>query len=94
MSRMQVEWLDDRLFGEGGADRLYGYDGNDYLDGGSSNDRLEGGAGIDSFFGQSGNDKFYAADGVAESIFGGSGSSDAAQRDNVDTVSSVETVLL
>lgn len=82
----------DRLYGENGADRLYGYDGNDTLDGGSSGDRLEGGAGNDTIYGQSGDDKFYTKDGVADTLFGASGT-DSANVDSIDRRESIELLI-
>jgi Ca2+-binding RTX toxin-like protein len=82
----------DRLFGEAGADRLYGYAGDDLLDGGSSGDRFYGDAGTDVYYGQSGNDKFYCNDGVAEYIYGASGT-DLTENDIYDYFISCEGLL-
>ena len=71
----------DSLNGSGNADTLKGGDGNDVMYGGFGNDDLDGGAGTDIMYGNEGNDTFHSADTVADSLFGGSGSDTATDRD-------------
>ncbi|MCU0544269.1 MAG: hypothetical protein MUE44_19180 [Oscillatoriaceae cyanobacterium Prado104] len=49
-------YLDDAIYGAGGADTLKGLDGNDLLFGGTGNDKIYGGRGDDWLEGNSGND--------------------------------------
>ncbi|NJK67563.1 MAG: calcium-binding protein [Microcoleus sp. SU_5_3] len=49
-------YLDDAIFGAGGADTLKGLDGDDFLFGGTGNDKLYGGRDSDWLEGNSGND--------------------------------------
>ena len=81
----------DKVLGEAGGDRVYGGDGNDYITGGSSGDRLYPGTGVDTVLGDGQNDVIFAIDGVADQLFGGSGT-DSAHADNVDARSSIEQV--
>jgi Ca2+-binding RTX toxin-like protein len=57
-----------------GTDSLYGGAGNDALSGGYGNDALYGESGLDSLYGGAGNDYLNGgADGLADSLTGGSG---------------------
>ncbi|NJK75964.1 MAG: calcium-binding protein [Microcoleus sp. SU_5_6] len=49
-------YLDDAIYGAGGADTLKGLDGDDFLSGGSGNDKIYGGQDSDWLEGNSGND--------------------------------------
>ena len=85
----------DTVFGNGGNDKIEGSDGNDVLHGGGGNDSLYGGAGTDQLFGDDGNDWLYAKDNNKDSVDGGAGSEDHAQRDELlDVVSNVEIIIV
>jgi RTX calcium-binding nonapeptide repeat (4 copies) len=49
-------YIDDAIYGAGGADTLKGLDGDDFLFGGTGNDKVYGGQGSDWLEGNSGND--------------------------------------
>jgi uncharacterized delta-60 repeat protein len=83
----------DALFGDAGFDTLNGQNGNDHLEGGDGNDTLTGGAGNDTMLGQAGDDTFYARDGAKDTVDGGSGTADRAQRDGIDSVVNVEQTI-
>ena len=90
----------NHLYGQGGNDRLYGGVNNDLLDGGGGVDRLFGGDGNDTLLGGSSNDKLYGeggndslnGQGQSDLIDGGDGM-DSAQKDLLDSVVNVESVL-
>ena len=75
--------LDDSIDGEAGDDIIFGGVGNDILIAGSGENQL---------FGQNGNDTIFAQDGNLDFIDGGAGS-DSAEIDNVDLLSSIETII-
>jgi len=92
---------DDRLDGAGGQDcvrggrgmdRLKGGDGNDRSNGGRGRDRVNGGAGRDRLVGGGGNDRINARDGEADEVRCGTGRTDFARGDDVDTFLSCERV--
>jgi uncharacterized delta-60 repeat protein len=81
----------DVLSGQGGNDTIRGGTGNDQLSGGGGNDQLDGGAGTDRVTAGRGDDEIRAADGAADTIFGGAGR-DRAQVDRLlDVVAEVES---
>jgi Ca2+-binding RTX toxin-like protein len=85
----------DTVFGNGGNDIIEGSDGNDELHGGNGNDKLYAGGGNDKLFGDDGNDWLYAKDNNKDSVDGGAGSEDHAQRDELlDVVSNVEIIIV
>jgi Ca2+-binding RTX toxin-like protein len=71
---------DDHLIGGNGQNLLRGLDGNDTLDGGPLADFFEGDAG---------NDVFHAQDGVADTVFGGTGIDSGDFDAGLDDVSGV-----
>ncbi|MEA2460825.1 MAG: hypothetical protein QOH90_1002 [Actinomycetota bacterium] len=75
--------LNDELNGGRGSDTLLGGDGNDILTGGTRKDSLQGG---------NGQDTLKANDGVRDIVNGGP-QSDKASVDDLDDVTSVETLL-
>lgn len=62
------------------------------LHGGTTADTLTGGPGADSLYGMDGNDTLNAWDGIADVVNCGSGSSDVADVDSIDTVTGCESV--
>jgi Ca2+-binding RTX toxin-like protein len=90
----------DHLYGQDGNDRLYGGDGDDVLDGGGGVDRLFGGNDNDVLYGGSSNDKLYGEAGndtlfgqkQADLMDGGAGI-DSAQKDALDTLVSIESII-
>lgn len=90
----------DKLFGQGGDDRLYGDAANDRLDGGGNVDHLYGGDNNDTLFGGGSNDKLYGGagndslNGQGQSdLINGEGGTDIAQKDILDTLVSVESII-
>jgi len=98
--RINGSGTSDKIYGQAGNDRLYGDAGNDRLDGGGGVDRLFGGDGNDTLLGGSSNDKLYgeagndSLDGQGQSdlVDGGDGT-DSAQKDLLDSVVNVESLL-
>jgi uncharacterized delta-60 repeat protein len=91
----------DRLTGSPSGNSLRGMDGNDTLDGGAGDDLLFGGGGDDvltggdgrdKLVGEAGDDTFFSRDGFADVLDGRSGN-DKAQKDDLDGLTSVETIL-
>lgn len=93
----------NRITGGGGSDTINGLDGDDTLYGGSGNDTIKGGAGNDTLYAEAGLDKLYGEDGNdtlyarnttadADVLDGGAGT-DRAQKDSLDKLTSVETLL-
>ena len=80
----------DQLFGDGGADSIDGGGGNDTLFGGVGIDSITGGDGADSMFGEGGNDVIFNSDAFADSVDCGSGPSDDAEVDPLDTLTGCE----
>jgi Ca2+-binding RTX toxin-like protein len=62
------------------------------MSGGFGDDRFVPGPGTDSMFGQAGNDVFFARNSKRDIVNGGTGTSDSATVDRVDSVSSVEKI--
>lgn len=60
--------------------------------GGAGNDRLSGGGGIDRLVGGGGNDRFFSRDSAVDLILGGRGQ-DEAEKDDLDRVRGVESIL-
>jgi Ca2+-binding RTX toxin-like protein len=60
--------------------------------GGAGADTITGNAVVNTLVGNGGNDKFFVRDSVADVIDGGGGS-DSAQKDNLDQLTSIETLL-
>jgi uncharacterized delta-60 repeat protein len=83
----------DQMFGNGGNDSMVGEGGNDYLLGGSGNDVLYGNGGNDTLSGGGGNDRFFGGPDAADTVTGGPGN-DSAAKDDKDTYSSIETLLV
>lgn len=83
----------DFIIGTGGANALRGNGGNDWIRGLHGNDVIDGGAGNDFLYGDEGDDKFYARDFTKDTIAGGAGT-DAAKRDAIDIINSVEGVIV
>lgn len=89
----------DRLFGGIGVDTLHGDGGNDYLDSGADNhDRLFGDGGDDTLLsegtgatldGSGGNDTILAHNNEPD-VINGDGGHDTAQKDKLDTLTSIE----
>jgi Ca2+-binding RTX toxin-like protein len=82
----------DAIVGNPFANSLVGNGGNDTIWAGEGNDTLVGGAGNDQLFGQGGNDRLLALDGAKDSVDGGLGT-DVAQRDPIDLVTNVESII-
>lgn len=76
--------------GFGGDDVLVGRAGNDLLRGAAQNDRLRGGGGTDELYGGGGYDSLYAADGLADTVRGGSAFDEAWIDEALDDVAEVE----
>jgi Ca2+-binding RTX toxin-like protein len=83
----------DALFGQAGNDVLDGQQDSDYLEGGDGNDTLTGGSGNDTLMGMGGLDTLFARDNARDTVDGGSGAPDSAQRDSIDEVMGVETFI-
>lgn len=83
----------DFIDARGGNDIVEGGDGNDVIYGGTGDDRLYAGRGEDKLFGQDGNDWLYGRDGSKDTLDGGSGAEDRAQRDELDVLVGVEVIL-
>jgi uncharacterized protein YkwD len=98
--RLNGDGSPDKLYGQGGDDRLYGGNQNDRLDGGGNVDHLFGGNDNDTLFGGGSNDKLYGqagndfldGQGQSDLINGGPGT-DSAQKDPLDSLTSIESVL-
>lgn len=83
----------DLLAGNGGNDIIRGEAGNDTLAGLAGNDRLYAGSGNNELYGHGGNDFFYAQNGLADSLFGGSGTDSAEIDEGLDVLASIEVIL-
>jgi len=96
--------LPANLSGGDGNDNLSGGAGADTIDGGAGDDRISGGLGSDNLSGGAGNDMILSADGVKDTVDGGSDTvagdgskgdvaiTDPAGTDTADDVSNVEVV--
>ena len=96
--------LPANVSGGDGNDNLTGGAGADTIDGGAGDDRVTGGLGSDNLSGGAGNDTILAADGVKDTVDGGSDTAagdgsrgdvavvDPVGTDTADDVSNVEVV--
>lgn len=84
----------DTITGDTFANVLIGGDGNDVIHGGDGNDTITGGKGADKLFGDAGNDTLYARSSPADAdtVDGGAGT-DKAQKDVLDKLTTVESVI-
>lgn len=86
-----ADTLNAKNVGDRGV-KLVGTGGNDVLTGTAFADTLDGGGGQDRLYGMAGNDTLLGKDGVGDYLDGGAGT-DKAQKDSVDALFSVESIL-
>ncbi|HMO24781.1 MAG TPA: calcium-binding protein, partial [Tepidisphaeraceae bacterium] len=82
----------DKIYREGGNNTLYRQGQNDLLSGGDGDDVIYGGPGNNTLRGDAGNDTIFARNGQLDLIDGGTGTN-AAEVDDEDDVTSIQTLL-
>jgi Ca2+-binding RTX toxin-like protein len=85
----------DTIVGNAFSNVLVGNGGNDVIRGGDGNDKLYGNGGSDKLYGEGGNDLLYSRSSPtadADTLDGGAGT-DSAQKDSLDVLTGVETIL-
>ena len=80
----------DSMFGDGGSDSMDGGTGNDTMFGSTGLDSMTGGDGSDSISGEGGNDTIFNFDTFADTVDCGTGTTDDAETDPLDSLSNCE----